>query len=257
MKALVKQESGFNPNAVSRTGARGLTQLMPGTAKEMGVTDITDPKQQLDGGAKYLRKQYDRFGRWDLALAAYNAGPGNVQKYGGIPPFKETQNYVRNIMGMVGGAQEGGLIGLPEGYQTASAQPVFQPVSQPVPQGPAIPQTPPLVQQGQPIRDDYGRITGFSGFTPMPRPIERFEQQVAQRTAAQSMQTPPLQVSGVPAPGVRTPVQQFPEMPQPPQEQEIQRSLMEYYKDQIRNEIAGYPTAGPSQPTSTKKSGYI
>jgi len=98
LRSLVKQESGFNPKAVSPAGAMGLTQLMPSTAKALGVKDPFDPVQNLEGGAKYLKQQYDRFGRWDLALAAYNAGPGAVKKYGGIPPYKETQNYVKNVL---------------------------------------------------------------------------------------------------------------------------------------------------------------
>lgn len=100
LKGLVSQESGFNPNARSGAGAVGLTQLMPGTAAGLGVTNPLDPAQSLQGGAKYLREQLDRFGGDEkLALAAYNAGPGAVQKYGGVPPYAETQNYVTSVMG--------------------------------------------------------------------------------------------------------------------------------------------------------------
>lgn len=95
---LVQQESGWNPHAVSHAGAMGLAQLMPGTARLLGV-DATVPSENLEGGARYLREQYNTFGDWRLALAAYNAGPGAVQQYGGIPPFTETQNYVRIILG--------------------------------------------------------------------------------------------------------------------------------------------------------------
>lgn len=95
---LVQQESGWRPTAKSHAGAYGLAQLMPATARYLGV-DRTDPYQNLDGGARYLREQYQRFGSWRLALAAYNAGPEAVKKYGGVPPFKETKNYVRIIWG--------------------------------------------------------------------------------------------------------------------------------------------------------------
>jgi hypothetical protein len=98
---LVQQESGFNPNARSPVGAQGLAQLMPATARELGV-DPSDPMQNLAGGAKYFRQQMDRFQDPALALAAYNAGPSRVAKAGGIPNIAETQNYVRAIMGGVG-----------------------------------------------------------------------------------------------------------------------------------------------------------
>ncbi len=95
---LVQQESGWNPGAVSRKGAVGLAQLMPDTARQLRVR-IDDPHQNLEGGARYLRMMYDRYGEWRLALAAYNAGPGAVDRFGDIPPYKETTNYVRVIMG--------------------------------------------------------------------------------------------------------------------------------------------------------------
>ena len=95
---LVHQESRWNDKAVSHAGAIGLAQLMPGTAALLKV-DPSVPSQNLEGGARYLRQQYEEFGTWRLALAAYNAGPGAVKKYGGIPPFKETKNYVRIIAG--------------------------------------------------------------------------------------------------------------------------------------------------------------
>jgi soluble lytic murein transglycosylase-like protein len=98
LRALIRQESNFNANATSPAGARGLTQLMPGTAAALGV-DPSVPAQAIEGGAKYLRQQLDKFGNDPAkALAAYNAGPGAVQRYGGVPPYAETQNYVRKVL---------------------------------------------------------------------------------------------------------------------------------------------------------------
>jgi len=95
---LIQQESGWNHVAVSHKGATGLAQLMPATARRLGV-DETDPAENLDGGARYLRMMYDRFGNWRHALAAYNAGPEAVEKHGGIPPYEETRSYVVAILG--------------------------------------------------------------------------------------------------------------------------------------------------------------
>ena len=95
---LVQQESGWNPSAVSHKGAMGLAQLMPGTAAHLGV-DPADPHQNLEGGARYLKRQYQRFGDWRLALAAYNAGPEAVARHGGVPPYRETMGYVKAILG--------------------------------------------------------------------------------------------------------------------------------------------------------------
>ena len=108
IKAVIRTESAFNARVVSPAGAQGLMQLMPALAEEMGVTDAFDPRQNILGGAKYLRQLLDATrGSIPLALASYNAGPGNVARYKGIPPFEETRNYVRKITALLAEADQG------------------------------------------------------------------------------------------------------------------------------------------------------
>jgi len=98
IEAIVQSESGFRVGATSGAGARGLMQLMPETARSLGVADAYDPAQNVRGGTRYLRGLLDRFRDVELAVAAYNAGPAAVERYGGVPPYSETQNYVRNVL---------------------------------------------------------------------------------------------------------------------------------------------------------------
>jgi soluble lytic murein transglycosylase-like protein len=108
LHGLIQQESGFDPASTSGAGAQGLCQLMPGTAAALGVSDPLDAAQSVDGGARYLRQQLDAFGGDpSLALAAYNAGPGAVRRYGGVPPYAETQAYVQKVLGYANAYRSG------------------------------------------------------------------------------------------------------------------------------------------------------
>lgn len=212
LSALLKQESGFNPTAQSPVGATGIAQFMPATAERFGI-DPLDPNQAIPAAAKYVKSNLDTFGSMDLALAAYNAGEGAVQEYGGVPPYPETQNYVKNILGSAATALSGPppQTPIPPMEQLTGVASVPSEIGTPLPQqAPQMPQDmPQAIPPEQQVRDG-GFVPGYNpadygGQTP---PIVQEQQRLA--GGNQSM---------TPAPYVSTPTyspQQSTEKPKPP-----------------------------------------
>lgn len=216
LSALLKQESGFNPNAQSYVGASGIAQFMPATAQSFGI-DPLDPEQAIPAAAKYLRTEWDRFGKPELALAAYNAGGGAVEQYGGIPPYKETQNYVKNIMAMAGephATANQRVIDIERDakkqeqsvkQETAPRAREEQPrkIDTPITTSGYASNTPRLQQQLReaPIYDDLGRMKDnvFGGQGPEGDWLSRTTQSWLKRSNDIMGQTPPLSVK-VPTP---------------------------------------------------------
>lgn len=181
LSALIRQESNFCPTARSNAGAMGLGQLIPSTAAALGVGNPYDPVQNLDGAARYLRQQFLTFKTWPLALAAYNAGPGAVMQYGGIPPYPETQNYVRRVLDFYT------AYAAPAGAPVQASRPAATPVTV------ALTLPPAQVTAGRPV------VTPGIQYTPAPTPAPT---QTSVPTATPTLQ--PVTASTRPTP---TPVQ--------------------------------------------------
>ncbi|MEM1245037.1 MAG: lytic transglycosylase domain-containing protein [Acidobacteriota bacterium] len=125
VRAVIQAESSFDPRALSPKGAMGLMQLMPSTARELGVSDPWDPEQNVRGGTRYLRRMLDQFdGQVDLALAGYNAGPGAVQRYGGVPPYRETVGYIDRVLRLMDGSGWKGRVGSSRPPRARQSRPV-------------------------------------------------------------------------------------------------------------------------------------
>ncbi len=149
--AVVRAESNYNPNCVSAAGAGGLMQLMPATARHLGVSDRFDPAQNLDGGVRYLKAQMERFGDLRLALAAYNAGPGAVAQYGGIPPYRETQAYVPRVMRYYQERKTGGVTVPPAAARHSSSAVRHSSVSSTAPSASTAISRPPQAHRHSPV----------------------------------------------------------------------------------------------------------
>jgi LAS superfamily LD-carboxypeptidase LdcB len=204
--ALITQESGWNPEAGSPAGARGLTQLMPGTARGLGVRDVTNPVQNLTGGAKYLRGQLEKFGSPELALSAYNSGPGGSEAQGRIEGYAETQNYVRRVMELEkqysGGAPlpSGALAGLTA--NAASTPNQMSPAGAPVPEGPSFgtPPAPGLPSLSE-LLSNVGPISAqvAQGIEGEQAAASQASQAPAETTTPTDMAAPTAAVPGGPA----------------------------------------------------------
>ena len=207
VQALMQAESAYNPRAVSRKGAIGLMQLMPGTARELGVSDPFDPEENIRGGVSYLRRMVDLFGgRLEHVLAAYNAGPGAVQRYGGIPPYAETRQYVQRVLGLYRGG--GLLVGLSAGggparphglAQSAAPTPLQRALASRAGSRPAVTSTTASVAAAAPPRERVAKAVTRTGGPGVPPPAGRVVPAVAGGAGAAAGPVPAAAVEPAPA----------------------------------------------------------